>query len=512
MSRTRNPEPALGGLGIPDSNRSPGLGTARPPSSENAAERFLGGEAVMVAVRTFLVAALCCIPALSQEPRLAERIETAVARSGLSGGRLAIVIYSTDDDTPVYDRDEKKVLRLASNTKLFTTACAIAKLGPGYRYRTTIAWDESGDLHVFGAGDPLIGGRLYADDPTKLFRDAAARLKEAGRTGFKGRLVLHPGIFDDVALHPAWVEARYDQDAWWCAPVCGISFNDNCVDLIYEGGPGAGEAVRITARPETRYVSIDNRAATVPSRPKDFGFVRKNGTNRIIVNGELIVGTKPRTAFVAIKDPAPYFGTVMRETLAREGVTIAGDIVIEPGLSLKTRHTELIFAEHSLEDVVKPCNTVSQNLYAEMLLKLLGFRFRGVGSTAAGIEVVQEFLRTEVGVADVELVDGSGLARNNKASPQSVVALLRYMKKHRHGKCFIDSLAVSGASGTLKERLESTAGRVRAKTGSISGVSCLSGYVENPQGRTYTFSILANDWRRGSPRDLQDALAELLAK
>jgi D-alanyl-D-alanine carboxypeptidase/D-alanyl-D-alanine-endopeptidase (penicillin-binding protein 4) len=449
---------------------------------------------------------------LCQEPRLADRLETAVARSGLSGGRLGILIYSTDGEAPLCDRDAKKVFRLASNTKLLTTACAIAKLGPGYRFRTTLAWDESGDLHVFGAGDPLIGGRLYGDDPTRLFRDAAARLKEAGQSAFAGRLVLHPGIFDSVPLNPAWIDARYDQDAWWCAPVGGLSFNDNCIDLVYEAGPGAGDAVKITCRPETRYVPIDNRAQTVRTRPRDFGFVRKDGTNLVIANGELQVGTKPRTAWVAIQDPARYFGTVFKETLEREGIAIAGDIVIDASLRLETKHAELLLAEHTLEEAVKACNTVSQNLYAEMLLKLLGFRFRETGSTAAGIDVVQEFLRSEVGVNDVELVDGSGLARDNKASPESMVALLRFMKKHRHGKAFVESLAIGGVSGTLSGRMESTGGRVRAKTGSISGVSSLSGYVEDAHGRQYVFSILANGWQKGSPRELQDTLVELLAK
>ncbi len=466
----------------------------------------------MPSVRALLITALLCLPGLAQEPRLSDRIEAAVSRSGVSGGRLGILIYSTDAKAPVYDRDAKKVLRLASNTKLFTTACAVAKLGPGYRFRTTLAWDDSGDLHVFGGGDPLIGGRLHPDDPTRLFREGAARLKEAGKTSFPGCLVLHPGIFDDVALHPAWVEQNEDQDKWWCAPIGGLTFNDNCVDLIYEGGAGAGKAVRITARPETRYISIENRAATVASRPKDFGFVRRDGTNCIIANGELAAGTKPRVAWVAIKDPARYFGTVLRETLAREGVTVSGEIAIEPGLRLESRHTELLLAEHSLEEAVKPCNTVSQNLYAEMFLKLLGFRFRGTGSTAAGIDVVQEFLRTEVGVTDVELVDGSGLARENKASPESIVALLAYMRKHRHGRTFVESLAVAGASGTLEKRMESTGGRVRGKTGSITGVSCLSGFAENAAGEVFIFSILANDWRRGSPRELQDALGELLVK
>ena len=466
----------------------------------------------MMAVRALIVTALLGLPAASQESRLADRVEAAVARAGISGGRLGILIYSTEAGAPVFDRDAKKVFRLASNTKLFTTACALAKLGPGYRFRTTLAWDDSGDLHVFGAGDPLIGGRQYNDDPTRLFRDAAARIKDAGKTEFAGRLVVHPGIFDDVAIHPAWVEQREDQDKWWCASVSGLSFNDNCVDLIYEGGAAPGDPAKITARPDTRYVTLENRATCVKARPKAFGFVRRDGTNHIFVNGELVVGTKPRVAWIAIKDPARYFGTVLRETLAREGVTVAGDVAVETGLRLESRHTELLLAEHSLEDVVGPCNTVSQNLYAEMILKLLVFRFRGTGSTAAGLEVVQEFLRTEVGVTDSEFADGSGLARENKSSPESMVALLTYMRKHRHGKAFIESLAVAGTSGTLMERMETTGGRVRAKTGSITGVSSLSGYVEGPRGETYIFSILANDWKHGSPKKLQDAIGELLAK
>ena len=463
-------------------------------------------------VRVALLVALVSLAAGFQEPRLADRIEAAAARAGVSGGRLGILIYSTQAKAPVFDRDAKKVFRLASNTKLITTACAIAKLGPGYQFRTTLAWDDSGDLHVFGAGDPLIGGRLHGDDPTKLFRDAAARLKEAGQSAFTGRLVLHPGIFDDVPLHPAWIDAKHDQDAWWCAPVGGLSFNDNCIDLVYEGAASPGEPVRITPRPGTRYITMDNRATTVRARPKDFGFVRKNGTNLIIANGELAAGAKPRVAWVAIKDPARYFGTVLRETLAHEGIPIAGEMVVDPSLRLETKHTEILLAEHSLEEAVGPCNTVSQNLYAEMILKLLGFRFRGTGSTAAGIEVVQEFLRTEVGITDVELTDGSGLARDNKASPESMVALLTYMRNHRHGRAFVDSLAVGGATGTLKERMEKTGGRVKAKTGSIAGVSTLSGYAESASGELYIFSILANDWRKGSPRDLQDSLGELLSK
>jgi len=467
---------------------------------------------IMVRVALF-VAALVSVSAGLQEPRLSDRAEAAVARSGVSGGRLGILIYSTQAGAPVYDKDSKKVLRLASNTKLLTTACALAKLGPGYRYRTNLAWGEgSGDLHVFGAGDPLIGGRLYGDDPIRLFRDAAARLKEAGPKEFTGNLVVHPGIFDDVPLNPIWIEERYDQNAWWCAPVGGLSFNDNCIDLLYEAGPNAGDPAKITLRPDTKYVTIVNRSTTVRGNPTaPFGFVRAEGSNRITVNGELKVGTRQRVAWVAIKDPARYFGTVLKETLEAEGIRVAGEVVASPSLKFDGRHTELLLAEHSLEEAVGTCNTVSQNLYAEMFLKLLGFRFRSAGTSAAGIEVVQEFLKSEVGVTDVEMVDGSGLARENRASPESLVKLLTFMRTHRGGKSFVGSLSVAGATGTLKDRMASTGGRIRAKTGTITGVSSLSGYAEAPDGDTYIFSILANGWKNGSPRELQDALGELMA-
>jgi len=458
------------------------------------------------------VAALVSISAGLQEPRLADRADAAVARSGVTGGRLGILIYSTQAGAPVYDRDSKKVLRLASNTKLLTTACALAKLGPGYRYRTNLAWGEgSSDLHVFGAGDPLIGGRLYGDDPTRLFRDAAARLKQAGPKEFAGNLVVHPGIFDDVVINPLWIEERYDQNAWWCAAVGGLSFNDNCVDLLYEAGANAGDPAKITVRPDTKYVTIVNRSTTVRGNPATpFGFVRAEGSNRITVNGELKVGTKQRVAWIAIKDPARYFGTVLKETLEAEGIRVAGEVVVSHELKLEGRHTELLLAEHGLEEAVGPCNTVSQNLYAEMFLKLLGFRFRGAGTTATGIDVVQDFLRTEVGITDAEMVDGSGLARENRMSAESMVKLLAFMRTHRGGKSFVGSLSVAGATGTLKDRMASTGGRLRAKTGTLSGVSSLSGYAETPDGDTLIFSILANGWKSGAPHALQDNLGELM--
>ncbi|MBI4565730.1 MAG: D-alanyl-D-alanine carboxypeptidase/D-alanyl-D-alanine-endopeptidase [Planctomycetes bacterium] len=463
----------------------------------------------MAVARVLLLVA--ALPALIQSSPLEEEVAAALARSGLKGAGLGVLIYSTNADAPLCSWEAKKTRVLASNAKLFTTACALAKLGPDYRFRTTLAWEEEGkDLHVFGAGDPLIGGRLYPDDPTRLFRDAAAKLQALGIRRFTGNLVLHAGIFDRESRPPGW--KKQDPLKWYCAPIGGLTFNDSCVELHLKPGD-AGEPPEVRTVPETNYVTLVNRITTVRGRPAPYWFGRKEGTEEIVLRGEMKAGSGERPEWVAVDDPVRYFGFVLKETLEREGIAVDGSLVESNALSLSRPSTEFILAEHTLGEAVQACNTVSQNLYAEMILKLLGFRFRGEGSTKAGLSVVHEFLEREVGVNDVELSDGSGLSRDNRASAESVVRLLRYMKKHRWGTTFIESLAVAGTEpGTLRRRLASAAGKLRAKTGHLAGVSALSGYAETAGGDTLVFSILANGWKAGSPDDFQNRVGELMVR
>lgn len=402
-------------------------------------------------------------------------------------------------------------LILASNTKLFTTAAALARLGPSWTFRTVVGL-EGAELHVFGACDPNISGRAHGDDPTAIFKGWAAKLRALGVTRLDA-IVLHSGPFERTPLHPDWIAARHDQDQWWCAPVGPLSLNDNCVDVIYEAGAREGDPARLTLRPDTGFVKIVNRSKTVGAAPKAFGFVRRDGTNEIIVNGELKLGTPARTHWVAIRDPAGYFGTVLRETLERAGIAVSGGVretesalKDHPGLRVVTIH------ESRLDETIRVCNTVSQNFYAEMVCRALGAAFKGPGSTASGLEVVKEFLERDVKATGVTLSDASGLSRANRAPAAVVRRLLEYMLAHPYADAWMRSLAVNGGDeGTLRRRMTGFRGAVTAKTGHVSGVSTLSGYLTARSGDTIVFSILANDCASSYDADrFQDRLLELL--
>lgn len=446
---------------------------------------------------------------LLQDAGVAELVDRATRDAKLGDGKVGIVITSTKSGNRLYDKSADDPLVLASNTKLLTTAAALARLGPDFKFRTVVGVD-GGELHVFGGGDPNISGRGRDDDPCAIFKGWAAKLKEAGVARVDA-IVLHAGYFDRVAIHPDWIAAKYDQDQWWCAPVGALSLNDNCVDLYYEAGEKEGDPVRITARPDTSYVTIVNRAKTVRGEARPFGFVRRDGTNEIVASGELPLGAKKRLAWVAIQDPAKYFGAVLKETLEREGIE-AGD-VRESDAFLKD-HPKLraiVAHESDLASTIKVCNTVSQNFYAEMICKTLGASLKGEGTTAAGTAVIREFLEKEVGARDVSMSDGSGLSRGNRAPAASIHRLLEYMRTHAHAKAFVDSLASNTPEGgTLRRRMGSIKGAVKAKTGHIDRVAALSGYLETAKGETLVFSILNNDWKGGSADRFQDRLLELL--
>jgi D-alanyl-D-alanine carboxypeptidase/D-alanyl-D-alanine-endopeptidase (penicillin-binding protein 4) len=429
----------------------------------------------------------------------------------LKEAKIGLVARSTQAGRALVSREAKEALILASNTKLLTTSCALAKLGPDFTFVTT-AGLEGAELHVFGGGDPNLSGRTFKEDPTALFQDWARKLRAEG-VGKLDAIVLHPALFDRQYLHPDWIKQKYDQDAWWCAPVGALSLNDNCVDILYEAGAAEGDPVAITIRPDTKYVKLVNesRTAKSPDPRKPFGLVRKDGTNEILARGELALGTKRRTTWIAIQDPTAYFGAVLKETLERAGLAVGAvkesDTLLDAHPKLKVVATY----ESDLASTIRVCNTVSQNFYAEMICKTLGVKFKGKGTAEAGAAVVVEWL-TSVGV-EATLADGCGLSRSNRCTAEGLVTLLTWWQKHRHFKVWRDSLAVSGTEpGTLRRRMTSIKGKVQAKTGHINGVACLSGYLDTDGGDTIVFSILVNEAQAAPADRFQDRVCEMLVK
>lgn len=444
-----------------------------------------------------------------QEASLPEAIDALVEDFKVRDARVSVAVHSTRTGRRIYERAADEPLRLASNTKLFTTAATLALLGPEFRFRTSVGLAGE-DLHVLGGGDPNISGRFHDGDPLAVFRLWAGRLREAGVRRVR-HLVLHTGIFEDRHLNPGWKE--YDLWWWWSAPFGALSFNDNCVDL--EIAPAAeDQPCRVTLSPPTAYVTIINqtRSTSRPRRP--FGFTRAPGTNTITLRGD-VAGRAEYS--VAIHDPTRYFGTVLRETLQASGIAVDGELrPTDAGLEDAPDFRELACWESDLPRTLAACNQPSQNFYAEMLLRTLGWKRRGKGTLENGLAAVREFLEGEVGLSGVSLQDGSGLTRDNRASASDLVRLLLYMRGHPHAREFIESLAANGApAGTLRNRLTSPElrGRLRAKTGHLSGVSALSGYAQSLGGDVFVFSILVNtpEGTAGADR-LQDRIAERLLR
>ena len=446
-----------------------------------------------------------------QEKSLHDQIDALVQGLKIKGSKVGVVVYSVKSNQTVYGVNERETFLLASNTKLLTTSAALCRLGADFKFRTSVGV-LGGDLHVFAGGDPNLSGRFHDDDPTAIFREWGAKLKAAG-IAKAGRLVLHTGIFDDVHLHPGW--KSYDPWAWWAAPFGALSLNDNCVDLKL--APAAeGQPCKVSLSPDTAFVTIVNQTKSSKALRSTFGFTRAAGSNSITVRGD-VAGRALH--WVAIHDPTLYFGTVLKETLAEGGIEIAGPIEesAQP-LDEARGYKELAAWESDLPTTLATCNQPSQNFYAEMIFRTLGWKAKGKGTTENSIEAVREFLTKEAGLEEFSQIDGSGLSRDNRAAPAEMVKLLLYMRLHRHAKVFLDSLALNGdRKGTLKSRLVAPdlKGRVRAKTGHIGGVSTLSGYVESAGGDTYVFSILTNagdQVKMGLADQMEDRICELLAR
>jgi D-alanyl-D-alanine carboxypeptidase/D-alanyl-D-alanine-endopeptidase (penicillin-binding protein 4) len=446
------------------------------------------------------------------------RIEAAVLAVQRVAKDVGVHIVRLDDGATIFGLDQDHARVVASNNKLFTTAAALATLGPAYEYETkvlargTIADGTlDGDLAVVGAGDPNISGRGYNGDIYAIFRSWAASLKSRGIQHVHGRLHLVTGFFDAEQIHPDWPKDQLVR--WYEAPVDDLSFNENVVLVRVFPGRKPGAPVRVETEPPLPSFGVINNGITTGSRSRQrLTIGRTADNNNIYVSGAMYVGSGPSEAQVTVTDPVGVFGDALRDALKQEGVTIDGDTLRSDHLG-EGSWSEVAELRSSLLSTIDITNKHSQNFFAETLCKLLGRTRFGEGSWQAGTRAVSEFL-TKVGLVpgSYTLADGSGMSRNNRFAPSQVTRLLQYMYSQPFGADFMRSLAYSGERGLRWQRRLASGpylGNVFAKTGTLSGVSALSGYVKAKSGKLYVFSILCNGVRGNAP-GAQDAIVRAL--
>ena len=418
---------------------------------------------------------------------------------------MGVVVQDLKAKKDVYARKANTLIRLASNTKLFTTAAALCELGPKYQFKTTILASGpirggtlEGDLVLRGGGDPNISGRFHKGDCMAIPRAWAEAVRKAGVSRIKGDLLIDDSFFDRQWFAPGWPAAQ--RLAWYSAPVGALSFNDNCVKLIVTGGARSGQASTAKVQPFFDGVGVVNRCRTVGPGSGGWVGVKRAGALTFLVTGTIRARATRVRGAVTVGDPGLFLGYAFSYALRSGGVDFTGKVRRpgrgEPKAPLKTLHVH----RSPLIQSIEIANKRSQNLYAEVILKALGAEKFKVGSFSNGIRAIAAFHR-RIGLARgrVYLSDGCGLTRANRAWPSAVVYLLDYMDRSPHAKAFRLSLSKGGVDGTLRHRLNNAScrGRIFGKTGTLRDVSALSGYAEGRDGRRYAFSILCDGLRRG---------------
>ncbi|MDF1563225.1 MAG: D-alanyl-D-alanine carboxypeptidase/D-alanyl-D-alanine-endopeptidase [Deltaproteobacteria bacterium] len=430
---------------------------------------------------------------------LARVIGKAIHDSGFDDARVGIHVRSVSDGTTLYARAADTLLNPASNMKVVTAAAALELLGPEFRFETELYGLQAigsdgvlkGNLYVKGEGDPtFVSERMF-----RLVED----LWQLGLRRITGDIIIDDTYFDTVREGPGWEQESSDRA--YIAPTGAVSLNYNAVAIHVRAGTKVGETAVVAVDPASDYFVIDNRVTTSAERtrrrhiPSSIG----EGTRqRIMVRGRHPLDGAPGVYYRRIDNPPVYFGHTLKEYAKRRGIKFARGRV---KLGTVPANAELLHRSLSqpLGRIVSTMNKVSQNHIAEQLLKTVGAEAIGPpGSWPRGVQAVEAFLEKEVGIPRGAYVmkNGSGLNDTNRFSPRQMTAILAHTANHfQVAPEFVASLAVAGRDGTTQYRLDDTdtAGRVRAKTGTLENVSALCGYARTLSGETVAFSILVND-------------------
>ncbi len=418
--------------------------------------------------------------------QLGTAIDAVINRPLFNRVRWGILVQPLSIGQTLYSRDAQKYFTPASNLKLLTTAAALQQLGANFRIRTSIYQNGNGVLSVVGRGDPSL-------TDTQL-QTLAQQLKQKGITQIQ-RLIADDSYIQGDIVNPTWQWEDVQSD--YGAPVNSFILNQNLFSIkLVPQAVGKSLQVVWTDAGEARQWRIINQSVTVAqNQPSYINVTRELSGTVLRIQGQLTTNSEPSLIDLPVVDPNYYFLRRFRTALAAEKIPLRQILVVNGGVNQE----EIAYVESPpLAELLTETNLNSNNLYAEALLRALAVekpRVKTQTSADVGLELVKASL-TQLGVdpADYVLVDGSGLSRRNLVTPEAFVQTLRGIARTPAAYLYRASLPVAGKSGTLKGRFQNTSaeGIVQAKTGTLTGVVSLSGYMNAPKYEPLVFSIIVN--------------------
>lgn len=442
----------------------------------------------------------------------------------------------------LYHRNEDQLFLPASNMKLFTSALALLRLGPDYRFTTQLRLEapgdfaRGGDLVLAGAGDPSMSGRVFPYDKgsglgpgLRAIEELVDQAVKAGLTRVDGDVVGDDRLYPWAPYAPNWTQD--DALREFGAPVSALTLNENTITLLIRPGAHAGDIAELELDPAIEYYAIDNRLVTVRGRAGNpragnqsraanqemeprLRISRLPGSRQIEIWGSIPAGSETIRETLTIDDPALYAAYALYDALTRRGIAITGRPVARhravfedqeqvSGTNLASRTSP------PLLQLLQTMDKVSQNLFAELILRETGRFMRHAGTREAGLEELNALI-AEMGGGkdDARFDDGSGLSRNALVTPRLFTRLLAHMNGSKYRDEWLSLLPIGGEDGTLRRRFIDSKGDskaakgsvpadptgIRAKTGSLARALTLSGYAESKTQGQLAFSILVNDF------------------
>lgn len=468
---------------------------------------------------------------------LGEQIDSLIAQPRFAGADWGIAVISLSTGRTLYSHHADQLFQPASTTKLFTAAVALSELGADYRIPTRVlAGGEvrngrlDGPLILYGMGDPTLG----VDAATLHWADQlAGQLAAQGLKHVHGDLIADATYFASPTMGSGW-EAT-DLQSWFAVPTSALSVGENLVEVTVAPGIGAGAPAVLRFDPADAMTAVTNDVLTSAQRTRnDVNLYRAPGDGTLYAFGNIAAKSPAQNYKLALPDPAQFAGRQLQEALARHGIQLDGKLAT---VHWPRRDAFLPNSPRTLAEVLSPpVGEIlarglkrSQNLYLQNLLLLAGVKAQAdteqregsmgfITSERWGIRAMHQMLE-QIGIAPgASLIEeGAGLSRRNLATPNAMARLLVFLASQPYGPALVQALPIAGVDGTLQWRMRNTPAEnnVRAKTGSMSFVHCLAGYVTSGDGERLAFAIMLNNYDppNGAPSATKDIdqIAELLA-
>lgn len=475
---------------------------------------LLAGATWAITAPAMAATAPAAAPATTSTTALVNAIDAQISQPRFAAASWGISVVSLDNGRTLYAHRADQLMQPASTAKLFTAALALSTLGPGFQLPTRLLASGTphdgrlnGPLILYGTGDPTLGTPTSADWAQQL----ASQLLRRGVQEIKGDLIADDSYFSGPTFGSGW-EAG-DLQSWFAVPSSALSVGENIVDISVTPAAAAGLTASLTADPVDAQLTIRGQITTTLARAtSDINLYRAPGDSTLYAFGTVAARTPPQHFKLAVPEPALIAGEHLRAALADQGIRLTGRVRAlhwpqADAALLASAETLAEIRSPPLMDILQRGLKRSQNLYLQNLFLSVGAQQQGIESNAGpapfasteqwSVKALHQLL-AQIGIApSAALLDeGTGLSRRDLVTPAAMARLLAYLAAQPYAVALHDALPVAGVDGTLTGQMRHTAAEnnVHAKTGSMTYVHCLVGYVTSAAGERLAFAIMLNNY------------------